>query len=266
MKKLSIYLFVVVAVTLLTACGNDDEPVNKQTFTSTLNCRAISGDEFVFSQGSADVELDYTNMMINFTAKYTDINGHSTTLMTPKMKLKNVAPTVYEFTGSSSQQVGSGIAESLGGYIDFGTGMMWFTVNNGSSEVVCSTQILYAYSTTTITNPDNGNHGSQEQSTYLFALDSRGETCILQIDYFMSNLNGTVDAPRIQYNGLTVTPTITGYKVTADEVESSYKGFYTLTDVDFILDEQCMVINGSYKCNGLEYQVTGPLFPIKKSN
>lgn len=262
MKKLSLVLISLLALAMLTACGDDDNPVNKQTFTSVINCRAIDGNELVFSQGDANVEVDYTNMIIKFTLSYNDVNGHSTSITTPEMKMKNISSTVYEFTASTSQQMGSGNIETLGGYVDFATGMMWFTLNTGSGEVVCTTQILFAYSTTSMTNPENGNHGSHQQSAYLFALDSKGETCTLQISNFMSNMNGVVDAPEVKYNNLTVTPTVTGYKITADEVESNYNGFYTLTDVNFTLDAQCMNINGTFKCKGLEYEVSGPLFPV----
>ena len=266
MKKLSFLLLSLMAMTMFTACNGNDEPVNKQTVTSTVNCRAIEGDQVVFSQTSAKVELNYTDMTIQFASSYTDVNGHSASFTTPVMKLKNLSSTVYEFEGSSSQQVGSGMAESLGGYIDFATGMFWYTLNVGSSEVVCSSHILYAYSTTTITNPDNGNHGSHQMSAYLFAFDAKGETCIMEISNFMSTLNGSIDAVKVQYDGLTVTPTVTGYKITAAEVESNYNGFYKLTDVDFTLDEQCMTINGSFKCDDKDFQVTGPLFPKTSSN
>ena len=124
-----------------------------------------------------------------------------------------------------------------------------------------TTHLLYAYTTTAMNNPDNGNHGSHDQSAYLFALDSRGETCVMQISNFMSNLNGTVDAAEVQYDGLTVTPTATGYKITAATAESNIKGYYTLTDVEFNIYEQCLVFNGSFKCNGLKYNVSGSLFP-----
>lgn len=266
MKKLSFLLLSLMAMALLTACNDGKEPSTVQKLTSTINCRAIEGDVVVFSQGTANVEVDYTNMVIKFTSTYVDMNGHSTTLTTPEMKLKNVAPTVYEFTASGSQQVGSGSVESLGGYVDFGTGMLWYTINTASCEIVCSSHILYAYSTTEISNPDNDNYYSHQKSAYLFAIDSKGETCTLQISNFMSNANGTVDAPVVEYANLTLLPTVTGYEITADEVESNYKGYYTLTDVDFTLDEQCMTINGSFKCNGLEYVVTGPLFQTKQSN
>ena len=165
-----------------------------------------------------------------------------------------------------SQQVGGSNVESLNGYVDFGTGMMWYSIKTASSEIVCTSQILYAYSTTEISNPDNDDYGIHQKSAYLFAIDSKGETCTLQISNFMSNVNGNVDAPMVEYVNLTLLPTVTGYEITADEVESNYKGYYTLTDVDFTLDEQCLSINGSFKCNGLEYVVKGPLFQTKTSN
>ena len=266
MKKLSFLLLSLMAMTLLTACNNGNEPSTVQKLTSTINCRAIEGDVVVFSQGTANVEVDYTNMVIKFTSTYVDMDGHSTTLTTPEMKLKNVSPTVYEFSASGSQQVGGSNVESLNGYVDFGTGMMWYSIKTASSEIVCTSQILYAYSTTEISNPDNDDYGIHQKSAYLFAIDSKGETCTLQISNFMSNVNGNVDAPMVEYVNLTLLPTVTGYEITADAVESNYKGYYTLTDVDFTLDEQCLSINGSFKCNGLEYVVKGPLFQTKTSN
>ena len=112
-----------------------------------------------------------------------------------------------------------------------------------------------------MTNPENNNHGSNQQSAYMFIPGANGETCELRISNFMSTLNGVVDAPEVRYTGLTMTPTTTGYTVTADNLESSYKGFYTLTDVNFALNDQCQLINGSFKCNGINYEVTGDLFP-----
>ena len=259
MKKLSFLMLALLAVTLFTACGNDDEPENKQTFTAPINCRAIDGDQVVFSQGTSKVEVDFTNMKIKFVSDYKDIHGQSHTLTTPDMKLTNVSSSVYEFT-SSAGQPGSAMIESLGGYIDMATGMMWYTINTGSGEVVCTSHLLYAYTNTTMTNPDNNNHGTHQRSAYLFVPDAKGETCILQISNFIASLNGAVVAQEVQYQGLTLTPTATGYTITADSVESSYKGYYTLTDVNITLDDQCRVMNGSFKCNDLDFTLSGGLF------
>ncbi|MBQ6079441.1 MAG: hypothetical protein IJK93_04090 [Muribaculaceae bacterium] len=259
MKKLSFLMLSLLAVTMLTACGNDDEPQSKQTITSTINCRAIEYGEVLFSQGSATIELNFSDMFLKITSDYKDAAGRSHSLTTSDMKLYSVTSTVYSFNNmASSTYAGFDMFE---GFIDMATGMLWYTfMIDGTTTVVCTSHLLYAYTTTTMTNPENGNHGSHQQSAYLFAPDSKGETCIMQISNFMSNLNGVVDAAELQYQGLTLTPTAFGYTITADMVESNYKGYFTLTDVNITLNDQCQVISGSFKCNGLEYSLSGDLF------
>ena len=259
MKKLSVLFFSLLAVTMFTACGDSDEPVNKQTITSTINCRTIDGNEVIFSQGSAKIELNYSDMFIKFTADYKDANGQSHSLTTPDMRLYSTSNSVYTFNNAASSTY-TGI-EMLEGAIDFATGMVWYSfIIEGSTKVACTSHLLYAYTNTTMTNPENGNHGTHQYSAYLFVPDAKGETCIMQISNFISNLNGAVEAQELMYQGLTLTPTVNGYTITADTVESSYKGFFTLTDVNITLDDQCRVINGSFKCNGLEYTLSGGLF------
>ena len=83
----------------------------------------------------------------------------------------------------------------------------------------------------------------------------------MRISNFMANTSGAVDAGDIQYTGITMTPTADGYTITASEVESSYKGQYTITDLNATLDNQAKVFNGTFKCNGLDYSISGKLFP-----
>ena len=68
MKKLSFMLLSLLAVTMLTACGNDDEPVNRQTVNMAINSRLVdaSNGAVVFSQNTAKVEINYTDMTISF--------------------------------------------------------------------------------------------------------------------------------------------------------------------------------------------------------
>ena len=258
MKKLSLLLLSLLAVTLFTACNSDNDPVNKQTVTSIVNARMVnvSDGSVVFSQNSGKVEANFTDKTIQFSCSYKDLNGQTQNLTSPVMNLVSQKGSVY-YMETGSQAI------DRRGRIDLSSGMMLYRVSNpeDGSVLVITTQLLYAYTVTTMTNPDNGNHGSHEQSAYLFALDSRGETCTMRISNFMSNMNGAIDAPDVQYERLTVTPTGYGYKITAASVESNYNGFYTLTDVDFTLGEQCEIINGSFKCNGINYSVTGTLFP-----
>ncbi len=263
MKKSFIYLFAMLAAVMLTACGSDDKPINKQTVTMTINSRAIEGDNIVFSQGSAKVEFDYTNMFIMFTSEYKDVDGQSHTITTPEMKLYPSGGMIYSFNNMASNTY-TGI-DALTGYIDLSSGMMWYSFESSNCLVYCTTQLLYAYTTTTITNPENDNIFNHEQSAYLFALDTRGEKCVMKISNFIPNTNGTVQASEILYDGLTVTPTTTGYKITAAQVESSYRGYYTITDLNITLNSQCQIIGGSFKCGGLEHTLSGRLFPSQSS-
>ena len=259
MKKTLICLFAVLASVMFTACNNDDDHENKYEVTMAINNRAFNGDDVVFSQGTAKVEINYTNMFIKFTADYKDGNGQTHSITTPDMKLYSNKNTVYTFNNIASNTY-TGI-DQLTGYIDLATGMLWYTFDDGVSPVVSTSQLQYAYTTTTITNPDNDNHVSHDQSAYVFALDAKGESCIMQIYNFIPNITGSVQASEIQYKGLAVTLTTTGYHITASEVESSYKGFYTITDLDVLIDYNGHVMTGSFKCNDLDFDISGRLFP-----
>ena len=228
MKRLSFLIVSLLAVTMFTACNdNGDEPINKQTVTMTINNRAVDGDQVVFSQNTAKVEINYTDMMIQFNTEYKDAAEHSHSIATPMMKLTNESGTIYSF--------GKGTSD-ISGYIDFATGMTWFII------------------------PDNGNHFSHEQSAYLFALDSKCEKCIMKIGNFIPNMAGSVEMSEVQFNDVDVTPTATGYTITASEVESTVKT-YTITDLNINIDNQCLSIIGSFKCKDLEFAITGKLFP-----
>lgn len=246
----------MLAMTMFTACGDDDEPENKQTYTSTINNRAISGEDVVFSQGTAKVELNFSDMTILFSCDYKDINGQSHTFTTPEMalKLKAHSSTVYQF----SQSMGE--TGSFDGYIDLSNGMMWYTFMDGTTKMVCTTHLLYTTTETQITNPENGNTYTHSQSAYLFALGSSGETCVMRIGNFVTNTNGAVDATEIEYDGLHVTPTATGYVITADEAVSSLSGYYKITAVNITVNNQCNAFSGTFTCSGKEIQVSGTLF------
>ena len=246
MKNLSILLLTILAVTLLTACGNDGEPVNRQTLSATTNYRAIEGSDMVFSQSVSKVELDYTAMTIIISGEFKDANNKTRSYITPEMKMTLSSNSVYTFNNTNS--VANSNIEGLKGYIDWATGMIWFTfIADGSLNVYGSTQLLYAYTNTTITNPDNGNNGNHQMSAYSFALDDKGQTGVLTIYNFISNLSAAIDVSKVEFEGLTVTQTATGYTITSNEVASKYNGYYTLTDVNFNLTNQGKTINGTFK-------------------
>ena len=258
MKKLSFLLLSLLAVTMFTACGNDDEPVNKQTVSATFNCRAYDGDDVVFSQSTAKVELNYTDMTIQITTDFKDTDGMSHTLTTQEMRMDQRTGSIYSFHEMTD-------LGSPSGFIDLSTGMMTLTFmpEDGNTGYYCTTHLLYAYVTTYVTNPDNGLNFNHEQSAYLFAPNSKGETCTMKISNFIPNTAGSIEVSELQYDGLTMTPTAYGYIITASEVEpTNFNGNYIITDLNVNLTSQGNVIDGSFKCKDLEFRVTGSLFPV----
>ena len=251
-------LFALLAVTLFTACGDEDKPINKQTVSILINNRAIGGDTVAFSQGAARVVIDNTEMFMKITTDYIDAEGQGHTVTTSDMKMNSKSSSVYSFNNMASDTY-SGF-DNFMGYIDMSTGVIWYSFDEGTTHVVSTSQLLYIYTTTTLTNPEIGEK-SHEQSAYLFALDDTGETCVMKISYFTPNTEGTV-VSEIQYNDLTVTPTATGYTITADEVESNYQDLYTITDLNITLNDQCQIMSGSFKCDDYEFTISGQLLPI----
>lgn len=259
MKKLSFWILSLLAVTMLTACGNDDDPVNKQTVSVATNSRTLNGNDVIFSQNNATIEINFTDATIKFSCGYADANGVVKTLTTSEMTLTLIGGSIYSFNGNSTPYSST---MDLHGFIDLATVTLWYTFTDNGNQVISTTQMIYSYVTTTVTNPDNGNHNSYTNSQYMFALDEKGEKCTMVATNFAPNLSGSIQDVQTRWDGLTATPTSTGYIITADKVESNHKINDTITDVEFILDGQCRTITGNFKCNGLDIKVTGDMFPF----
>ena len=263
MKK-TFYLFALLSLVLFSSCNKDEDPVSKYTLYSTMSTRLVDSNDgsIVYSQSKGQIEFDQINMTVKFICAYKDKEGQNQMVTSPELKLVPIKGNAYFMRGDGDQ---NSYGTYNPGIIDFDSGMMWYNeTNNDGSTVYMTTQLLgYSYTTTVITNPENDNSSNHQQSAYGFTLDSRGETCDLIIKNFSTTLNGVVDAPELNYKGLTVTPTQTGYKVTAESASASgsTQSTFTLTDVDFNIYQQCLVFNGTFKCNGLNYQVSGSLFP-----
>lgn len=256
MKKMrkSIYLFALLTLTLFTSCADKNEDDSKQTFTATINSRAIDGDQVIFNQGKGEVEVNFTTRSIQFSGDFKDASGHTQSLNSPSMQLTNSIGSVYTFNGAMYDLKGS---------LDMATGMMLysFSLDDGTT-VVCSTHLMYAYATTTVTNEQGATYEHQ-QSAYLFTLDSKGENCTLQISNFIPDTNGAVQASVIGYKNLKVTPTATGYVITGNDAEPLDPVYSSLSvsDLNFVIDNQCLTISGTFSINKHTFNVSGPLFP-----
>ena len=260
MKKLSFLLIALLAVTLFTSCNKDDDNVNKQTFGDTLYSRTIDGNNVGFSQSAVKVELDLNNRLVSITWEYKDSHQQSRIMSAYNMKLQLSSGNVYKFNDATATAIGF---EQLEGYFDFDTYMISFKYMVDGKQVYSTTNLAYVYVQTEILNPENNNQGEHEKSAYVFIPDATGETCEMRIFNFTPNVSGTVEAAEIQYKNLKLTPTTTGYVITADEAESSYKGFYTITDLHIILDDQCRTLAGTFECNDLVFTIQGRTFQAR---
>lgn len=254
MKKF-FYLFALLTLVMFTSCNDDDDYQSKQTFTAVMNNRAVLNDDVVFSQSNAKIEYNSSDATIQITSQFKDVDGQTYAISTPEIKMGIAGTGIYSFaTGSIS---GNTSITGLQGYIDMNNYMMWYTfVTDKGASVYCTTHLLYSITTTTITNVD-GNTYNHSQSAYLVAIDSKGESGIFRIGNFIADTNGTIQATAIDYNGVKITPTMTGYLVTADEVASNMSGYYKITDLNIIIDNQGQHMSGSFKVGNYTYNING---------
>lgn len=244
----------------LCSCGHDDEPVQPdeiQTAEITFYNRTISGGNVVFLQSTGMVEVNYTQETIQISCDYNDASNQRHRLNTPKMKL------YYEY-GNTLSFVDTTYLSSVyfsrpHGLIDMETGVIWYEYAEGYEKTVFTTYLNYN-PFTEIMNIEDGHFLHNDKTSYLFAPNDKGTRCIMQINNFVPDTTGTPLTDFIQFQGLTMSPTVEGYKITADRTESIYGSPCTITDVDIVISGQCRDINGTFKCNGYKFRIAGPLF------
>ena len=250
MKKY-IYLIALLTVVAFASCNDESETVNKQTLTATINNRAINGENTVFSQSSTSFELNYTDNTIQINGEYKDGNGNLTSLATGAMTMTSAASYTYNFSSNDAYQ--------LSGCLDMSTGVIWYSFTDGSGcKVYSTTHLFFAYTNTTVTDADNSI--DDDQTYYLFSIDSKGETCDLTIENFMPDTRQARIAQQVKYTKLTLKPTVTGYTITADNVASNFSGKYVITDFDATIDQQSRHIQGTFKIGDTSYSINGKLF------
>ena len=262
-KKLMTLMLAVLVVSLLTACNKDDEYENKQKFTTAINNRACRNGEVVFSQGTAEVEINFNARTamhtIKITSSYKDIDGQTHTLATHEIEMPSLygSPVrVYSF--SKTDGLGDGVKNLRGG-LDIQSGMLWYTFRQDDYTMVCTTHLLFNNVITNIIDVA-GATVNTNLSSYLFMLDSNAKTCVMQISNFVPGVNGAVQAAVVEYNGLKVTLTDQGYLIKADEAKASQGTYYDLTDVDITIDRDCSHLSGSFNTKVSRHEFSGDLF------
>ena len=261
-KKLMTLLLAVLVMSLLTACSKDDESENKQKFTTAINNRACKDGEVVFSQGTAEVEINFksnTMRTIKITSTYKDIDGQSHTLITPELEMSSSSGApVSVCSFSMTDNLGNG-ARNLSGSINLQNGIMRYTFQQDDYTMLCTTHLLFDNVVTSIIDP-MGASINTNMSSYLFMLGSNARTCVMQISNFIPGVNGGVQAEVVEYKGLNVTITDQGYLIKADEAKATQGSYYDLTDVDIAVDRDCSHFSGSFNTKVSRHEFSGNLF------
>jgi len=274
MKKIALYLFSMLAVIIFTACGNDDEPINKQTINLTFNALYIPHGEdapVVFSQSSGQAEIEYTSKMtLRFNCCYKRLDGTMVEFKSQHYELEHYQGSVYYLwkRPGGINQIGT-----RPGLIDLSTGMIWYQENNIEQAfgLILTTQFSCPYLTTTVID-ENRRTVSHTRTCYELAIDSRCENAMMRVKDFVPETDGAIHAAILDYEGLSVKPVKNsfhgdiGYRITADHARCRQSAYYDLTDLEINLNLKGIFISGSYKIKGKTYKMSGGLFPVTDMN
>ena len=255
MKKMITLLLVLVA---LTAC-NEEGSDNRQAYTVTINNRAYWDGVVIFSQNTADIEINHTKNTIKISSHYKDIDGQLRSLNTPELEMTSSYGTPYTvYSFSTTDEMGDGV-KKLYGSIDISTGMVRYAFQQDNHTIICTSHLLYNNATTTISDVAGANI-EHNMSSYLFMLDSKGETCVMQISAFVPGVNGAVQEAVVEYKGLDVAITDEGFNISADQAHATQGNYYDLTDVHVTIDWDCNNLSGSFKTKISQHEFHGNLF------
>jgi len=270
MNKIALCLFSLLAVIILSACGHDGEPINKQTINLTFNTLYIPHGEdehVVFSQSSGQAEIEYTSKMtLQFNCCYQRLDGTMVDFKSQLYELEPYQGSVYYLLKPPS---GTNQIVTRPGLIDLSTGMIWYNENNIEQAygLILTTQFSCPYLTTTVID-ENRRTYSHTRTWYELAIDSRCENAMMRVKDFVPETDGAIHAAMLDYEGLAVKLVKNsfhgdiGYRITADHAQCRQSPYYDLTDLEINLNLKGIFISGSYKIKGKTYKMSGGLFPV----
>ena len=100
---------------------------------------------------------------------------------------------------------------------------------------------------------------TQNQAVYLFDVNTSTNKANISIYYIQTEKDGQNHV--LQYSGAQVTPTRTGYVITADTLKAiiDYKVYY-LRNAKFTIDNNWHSLNGTFQLGNQQATVKGGLF------
>lgn len=252
-KTLSLALLLSVLMLFTTAC--DNEPSDQVlSYSGTLLNKSANledGNDFTVSNSQATLTINLTKQLLSLTTPIKISEGKEVQLNLNEAQLTfDKTQGYYTFTAPS---LPDGITQLKGRY-DLISGVLYFECMAGTNhKVTSSSQLVYPSVAAII------NDLSVSKSPYETTIGMRinGKAGKMTADLYMSNIKlaeGGNTVEIIIFEGLTLEPTATGYKITATDLTST-TDYHSLKDFSATSVDATGAISGSFLLNN-KYQVT----------
>ncbi len=260
------FLTAIVSLTLLvlaSSCSND--PDNSYSYSSDTYNRSTSnssGSESLMSKATVDYTFHTGDNTLDITTSSTPYAGDARVSFTAKVNVTyNQTGGFYTFGTSTVTATGATVT-GLSGRFDLYTGTLYMTYTvDGTYTVTSASCLTYPYAQTSMTDTAHSTSPwVQNQAVYNFDVNTTKNTATISI-YYLTNAQNSSSYLTLQYSGAQVTPTRTGYVITADTLKaiSDYKVYY-LRNAKFTIDNNWHSLNGTFQLDNQQATVKGGLF------
>lgn len=259
------FLTAIVSLTLLvlaSSCSND--PDNSYSYSSDTYNRSTSnssGSESLMSKATVDYTFHTGDNTLDITTSSTPYAGDARVSFTAKVNVTyNQTGGFYTFGTSTVTATGATVT-GLSGRFDLYTGTLYMTYTvDGTYTVKSTSSLAYPYTETQMIDTAHTTSAwTQNQAVYLFDVNTSTNKANISIYYIQTEKDGQNHV--LQYSGAQVTPTRTGYVITADTLKaiSDYKVYY-LRNAKFTIDNNWHSLNGTFQLDKQQANVKGGLF------
>lgn len=249
------FLTAIVSLTLLvlaSSCSND--PDNSYSYSSDTYNRSTSnssGSESLMSKATVDYTFHTGDNTLDITTSSTPYAGDARVSFTAKVNVTyNQTGGFYTFGTSTVTATGATVT-GLSGRFDLYTGTLYMTYTvDGTYTVTSASCLTYPYAQTSMTDTAHSTSPwVQNQAVYNFDVNTTKNTATISI-YYLTNAQNSSSYLTLQYSGAKVTPSATGYVITADSL-SAVSGYtaYHLRKAQFNISSDWQSFNGSFQLN-----------------
>jgi hypothetical protein len=240
----STYSYSSVAYNIATRQGADSSTISKSAVNYAFN--------------SGDNTIDIATTATPYTSSKTA--GGTVSFSTTVDMTYDQTKGYFTFSTSNVKATGATVS-GLSGSFDYITGTLYleYTVN-GTYTVKSTSSLAYPYTETQMIDTAHTTSAwTQNQAVYLFDVNTSTNKANISIYYIQTEKDGQNHV--LQYSGAQVTPTRTGYVITADTLKaiSDYKVYY-LRNAKFTIDNNWHSLNGTFQLDNQQATVKGGLF------